>query len=112
MSRTIFSQAPHISVEYDSAHYIYANWKGYVDIHQVKDGAKRVLDAIIHYQCSHLLNDNRELFGSWTQAIRAIERDALPQLIRSWTIIPCVILMGHLQCLPNAMNSAFLLTAK
>lgn len=81
MSRIIFSQAPHISVEYDSAHYIYANWKGYVDIHQVKDGTKRILDAIIHYQCDCLLNDNRELFGSWTQAIRAIERDSLPLML-------------------------------
>jgi len=63
------------------AHYIYANWKGYVDIHQVKQGGEQVLAALKHYQCTGLINDNRELFGSWTQAIKWLGDDYMPRLL-------------------------------
>lgn len=81
MSRILLYDAPYISVEYDSAHYIYANWKGYVTVQQVKDGVYRVLEGMTAHGCGDVLNDNRELLGSWTQAIRILSTEVMPKLV-------------------------------
>lgn len=81
MSRILLYDAPYISVEYDSAHYIYANWKGYLTVQQVKEGVYRVLEGIITYGCGDVLNDNRELLGSWTQAIQILSTEVMPKMV-------------------------------
>ena len=48
---------------------------------QVKEGAEKVLEALQTYGCTRVLNDNRELFGNWTQSIRWLETDFMPRMI-------------------------------
>jgi DNA-binding LytR/AlgR family response regulator len=81
MSRDVCFQAPYLSVEYDERRFLYANWKGYVSVGQVKEGVEKILEALQRYACSRLVNDNRELFGTWTQSIRWLEMDFMPRMI-------------------------------
>jgi LytTr DNA-binding domain len=81
MSREVCFQTPYLVVEYDERGFVYANWKGYVSVEQVKEGVEKILNLHIQYHCHRLINDNRELFGSWTQCIRWFETDFMPRAI-------------------------------
>jgi hypothetical protein len=81
MSRDVCFQAPYLSVEYDERGFLYLNWKGYVSVSQVKEGVEKILEVLKTHYCTRLLNDNRELFGSWTQSIRWLETDFMPRAI-------------------------------
>jgi LytTr DNA-binding domain len=81
MSRDVCFQAPYLSVEYDERGFLYLNWKGYVSVSQVKEGVEEILEVLKTHYCTRLLNDNRELFGSWTQSIRWLETDFMPRAI-------------------------------
>ena len=61
--------------------YLYANWKGYVSIGQVKDGCISILGEKKKLKVINLINDNRELYGTWTQAIRWLDKDFMPLFV-------------------------------
>lgn len=61
--------------------YIYANWKGYVTVFQVKEGCQAILEHMTNTGIHKLINDNRELKGTWTQAIRWLDNVFMPQFI-------------------------------
>lgn len=63
---------------------IYANWKAtYLTIEEVKEGTLLVLEAIKEYKTSWLVNDNRELSGSWDGANDWIVEVWMPQAIEA-----------------------------
>ncbi len=83
MSRKLLSKYSFLSIEYDQQHYIYANWLGYVDVRQVKMGCEQILEEMQRRGCTDLLNDNRRLRGTWTQAVPWLAHDFIPRVIRS-----------------------------
>jgi hypothetical protein len=62
---------------------IHADWCGYVSVDQVKEGCERLLLSVKENNCGLVINDNRRVKGSWTQAIKWLEEDYLPRLIKA-----------------------------
>jgi hypothetical protein len=62
---------------------IHADWCGYVSVDEVKEGCERMLLSVKENNCGLVINDNRRVKGSWTQAIKWLEEDYLPRLIKA-----------------------------
>lgn len=61
--------------------YLYADWKGYVNVNSVKEGCEAILNGLKETSCCYLLNDNRKVKGTWTQSIRWLETDFMPRMV-------------------------------
>lgn len=81
MQSKVVREVSYLQTSLHSEGYIYANWRGYVTVTQVKEGCKAILQDMKDNGCTMLLNDNRELRGTWTQAIRWLESDFMPDFI-------------------------------
>ena len=58
-----------VTIEYiDQFHWLYADWRGYQTEHSIRTGCEKMLQALISYQCSKVLNDSRNVVGIWTPA--------------------------------------------
>lgn len=56
-----------VEVSFDSSNqWIYADWKGYQSDASVKEGCELILEALIQFNVSRVLNDNRRILGIWT----------------------------------------------
>ncbi|GLR17385.1 LytR/AlgR family response regulator transcription factor [Portibacter lacus] len=64
---------------------LYANWCGYLNVDQVKEGCQAMLDAVVKYKLHLILNDNRLLLGSFTQAINWLKNEYMSNLVRAGT---------------------------
>lgn len=63
---------------------LYSNWTGsYLSVDQVKEGSLLALDLMRENECQLLLNDNRELEGTWDEANEWIANEWMPQAIQS-----------------------------
>lgn len=81
MSSRLF-EAEYLDLAYNRGEgYLYADWYGYVSVGQVKEGLDQLLKAIGRHRCFRVLNDNRRLKGSWTQAVRWIAEEWMPQAV-------------------------------
>ena len=68
--------------EYDEKNnWIYASWKGFVTVDDVKAGAEKYLEFMKETGCPHLLNDNSELTGPWDGANEWIANDWTPRAL-------------------------------
>ncbi len=71
-----------IEIQHEEAYRgIYADWRGEVTVEDVKQGAEKVLEQVQIHGCINLLNDNRELTGSWDGANEWIEKDWMPRVV-------------------------------
>ena len=61
--------------------FLYTDWRGYVSTPQVKAGIEALARALDQTGADRLVNDNRHLRGSWTQAVPWLERVGLPLLL-------------------------------
>ncbi|MCU0353814.1 MAG: STAS/SEC14 domain-containing protein [Cytophagales bacterium] len=69
-------------VQYDAENnWVYSNWKGYVTLQEVKDGANAALAHFEKHKCTNLLNDNSELEGPWDDANDWIANDWMPRAL-------------------------------
>lgn len=70
----------YVSIYYDQQNdWIYNNWTGYITPDSVKQGSLAVLEAFEKYNTSFGLNDNREVAGTWDQAVDWIEEVWIPR---------------------------------
>jgi hypothetical protein len=60
----------YLTLEYDSEnHWIYTNWIGYQTQANATEGSEVYLQLMRRYACPYLLNDNRNLTGSWNHTV-------------------------------------------
>lgn len=78
-------QEVYIEVEYlETEKILYSNWIGsYLSLEQVKQGCLLVLEEIKEHKCLLLLNDNRQLEGTWDEANEWIANEWMPQAIQA-----------------------------
>ena len=70
-----------ISIEFDASHnWLYVDWKGYQIEGSVMAGCERMLEALIEYKCSKVLNDNTNVIGIWTPAAKWVGENWLPRM--------------------------------
>ncbi|MBT1706000.1 hypothetical protein KK060_22100 [Fulvivirgaceae bacterium PWU20] len=82
-SKAYFSE-DFVSIEYDFAnHYLYVNWKGYQTEGSVKQGCEKMLEALLHYKCQNILNDNTNVLGIWTPAAQWVGENWLPRMVEA-----------------------------
>jgi len=63
--------------------WLYANWIGTPTIEQVKEGLEDILTAFKEHHIHYLLNDNRQLTGTWSGAMEWIVEDWAPRAAQS-----------------------------
>lgn len=77
-------QSTYLQIYHDTeTNIIHADWVGYVTVNQVKEGCEQILKYIIQYNSKILLNDNRQIKGSWTQALPWLGDDFFPRLVQN-----------------------------
>jgi hypothetical protein len=70
------------TAEYDQQNdWVYGNWIGYVTIDEVKEAANTYLSILQETRCPHLLNNNRQLLGTWDKANEWIEKEWTPKAL-------------------------------
>ena len=74
-------QDEHIQLRYNRANNcIEANWTGFQNRETVQHGCKSMLDMVIKHQCTKILNDNREVLGTWSEASEWVGETFFPML--------------------------------
>ncbi|RYD69474.1 MAG: hypothetical protein EOP53_27100 [Sphingobacteriales bacterium] len=72
----------YLIIEFDEKKNLIHNfWYGLLTVENVKHGATEVLDIMKQTNCTNLLNDNREIIGSWDQANDWIEKEWMPKAL-------------------------------
>ncbi|GAA4029710.1 hypothetical protein GCM10022409_12450 [Hymenobacter glaciei] len=71
-----------LTIEFDSANqWIYNNWVGVLPTEKVIQGCQATIDFLRENRCAHMLNDNREVIGSWNSANDWIAANWVPQVL-------------------------------
>lgn len=72
----------YLTIEFDAANnWIYNNWVGVLPTEKVIQGCQATLDFLRENRCSQMLNDNREVIGSWSSANDWIAQNWMPQAL-------------------------------
>jgi hypothetical protein len=72
----------YLSTVFEPDHqWIYNKWSGSLSVDNVVKGATGVLKILEANKCSHILNDNRHVIGSWNQANEWIEQEWMPKAL-------------------------------
>jgi hypothetical protein len=73
----------YLSIAFDADnHWIYNNWTGVLPTEKVIQGCQATLDFLRDNPCPNMLNDNREVVGSWSAANDWIAQNWVPQALR------------------------------
>ena len=71
-----------LTIEYDATNqWIYNNWTGVLPTEKVIQGCQATIDFLRGNRCAHMLNDNREVIGSWNSANDWIAANWVPQVL-------------------------------
>ena len=71
-----------LTIEFDAANqWIYNNWIGVLPTDKVIQGCQATIDVLHKNRCPHMLNDNREVIGSWNSANEWIATTWMPQVL-------------------------------
>jgi hypothetical protein len=71
-----------LTIELDKTNgWIYNNWIGVLPTDTVIQGCLCVIDVVRDTLCPHMLNDNRQVIGSWTSANEWIASTWLPEVL-------------------------------
>ena len=71
-----------LTIEFDAANqWIYNNWTGVLPTEKVIQGCQATIDFLRENRCAHMLNDNREIVGSWKSANDWIAAHWMPQVV-------------------------------
>ena len=71
-----------LTIEFDAANqWIYNNWTGVLPTEKVIQGCQATIDFLREKPCAHMLNDNREIIGSWNSANEWIATNWMPQVL-------------------------------
>ena len=72
----------YLTIEFDEAnHWIYNNWFGVLPTDKVIQGCQATIDFLRENLCPSMLNDNREVVGSWSAANEWIAQNWVPQVL-------------------------------
>ncbi|UOQ97035.1 hypothetical protein MUN81_17565 [Hymenobacter sp. 5317J-9] len=73
----------YLTIELDEANgWIYNNWVGVLPTEKVIQGCQATIDFLREKPCAQMLNDNREVVGSWSSANDWIAQNWMPQVLR------------------------------
>ena len=73
---------PYLTIEWDAAnHWLYNRWMGLLSTENVIQGATEGLAIMQELGCTAILNDNREVTGSWNQANEYLAREWIPRAV-------------------------------
>ncbi|KUG08568.1 hypothetical protein [Solirubrum puertoriconensis] len=71
---------PFLTIQWDQVNnWVYSRWEGLLSKENVEKGGEQVLEAMQATGCRLLLNDNREVKGSWSQANDYIAQQWMPK---------------------------------
>jgi hypothetical protein len=72
----------YLTIEFDGANqWIYNNWIGVLPTEKVIQGCQATIDFLREKPCSKMLNDNRQVVGSWNLANEWIAQTWMPQVL-------------------------------
>ena len=72
-----------LTIEFDAANqWIYNNWTGVLPTDKVIQGCQATIEFLRENRCAHMLNDNREVIGSWNSANDWIAANWMPQVLK------------------------------
>lgn len=84
MGKELLLKEKSIVLEYDSENqWIQADWIGYQTVDSVKHGCEKILEFLIQYKCSKVLNDNTNVTGIWSGASAWVGGDWLPRMAKA-----------------------------
>ncbi len=78
----ILQAKSYLKLYYCEDNFLHIDWQGYISVEQVKEGCELIVEAVQSKQCYQAINDNRKVKGSWTQAIKWLEQDYMPRLVK------------------------------
>lgn len=71
-----------LTIEFDAANrWVYNNWVGVLPTDKVIQGCQATIDFLRKNRCAHMLNDNRNIIGSWNSANDWIAANWMPQVL-------------------------------
>ncbi|MEM8970062.1 MAG: STAS/SEC14 domain-containing protein [Bacteroidota bacterium] len=71
-----------LQIEHDEARdWLYTRWIGDVTVEDVKAGGEKMLEQIQEKSCQKVLNDNRDVTGSWDDANEWITQNWMPRIV-------------------------------
>ncbi|MEO1050551.1 MAG: hypothetical protein AAFX87_07985 [Bacteroidota bacterium] len=72
----------YLTVQYDEENsWLYANWVGFMTMDMIKQGGLMLIEAVRESKCKHMLNDNREVEGTWAKANEWIATEWGPKIM-------------------------------
>jgi hypothetical protein len=89
----------HLVVEFDAvSRWIYARWMGRQTPEDIKRGGRAMVTAMrdlsTGHGCSQVLNDNREVVGSWSHSLEWTSKEWFPKMVAAglkrfaWVLSP------------------------
>ena len=73
---------PYLHLQWEEANdWIYARWQGLLSTDNVIKGGEYLLEVMQQTGCPYVLNDNREITGSWNQANDHIAQYWMPRAL-------------------------------
>jgi hypothetical protein len=89
----------HLVVQFDAAErWIYARWIGRQSPEDIKRGGAAMVTAMrdlsLRHGCAQVLNDNREVVGSWSHSLEWTSKEWFPEMIAAglkrfaWVLSP------------------------
>jgi len=74
-------QGPGLEMEYNKAQqYIYVKWIGFHNFHSIKTGCLKLLNLASEKKAKHILNNNKDIIGTWSEAIDWVAAEYFPLL--------------------------------
>ena len=72
----------YLTIEFDTENnWVYNNWIGVLPTEKVITGCQATIDFLREKKCPLMLNDNRQVIGSWTSANEWIAENWVPQVL-------------------------------
>ncbi len=72
-----------LTIEFDAANqWIYNNWMGVLPTDKVIEGCQATIEFLRENRCACMLNDNRQVIGSWNSANDWIAASWMPQVLK------------------------------
>ena len=72
-----------LTIEFDAANqWLYNNWTGVLPTDKVIQGCQATIEFLRENRCAHMLNDNRQVIGSWNSANDWIAANWMPQVLK------------------------------
>jgi hypothetical protein len=99
MDQNLPYRSPNLELDYDTAGgWIYARWIGTQSERDIRSGGRAMLVAMrwaaTHHGCQRVLNDNRDVVGSWSHSLEWSATEWLPQMFEAglrhfaWVLSP------------------------